>query len=863
MSSKLVIVESPAKAKTINKYLGSDYKVIPSIGHIRDLPAKNNSIDTENNFSMIWEKSTSGKKVVSEIKKYLKEMDTLILATDPDREGEAISWHIVQELSTGNTLKNKTIQRVTFNEITKNSIISSFQQPREININLVNAYLARRALDYLVGFNLSPVLWRKLPGSKSAGRVQSVALRLVCEKENQIENFVSQEYWNIYSDFVSGSKKLNSQLYLHNFDKLTKFSMENEEIVNKYINEIKDKSFSVKDIEKKEVKRNPTAPFITSTLQQEASRNLGYTASRTMQIAQKLYEGKDINGETVGLITYMRTDGTNLSQDAINDIRNCISKLYGEKYLSPTPNIYKTNSKNSQEAHEAIRPTNVQLTPDNIKNMLSDEEFNLYRLIWNRSVSCQMSQAKINQTTVYINDDNISSGFKATGSVIEFDGFMKVYLESNDNDKKDETQILPKMEIGDKVEIEEITPKQSFTMPPPRYTEASLVKKMEEVGIGRPSTYASIIKVLQDREYVKIDKKRFFPEDRGRIVTSFLELYFNKWIDYEFTASLEEKLDKISDDKEDYTDVLKDFWTNFHEKTQEMLGVDPAEIRKNIDLELGKHFFKSEEERKCTACGDGRLLLNFGKFGGYISCSNYPECNYSRELSINEGDQDPEIYPKHVGDIDENPLYIKKGPYGIYIELEAEKKKRKAIPKDINPEDIDFEIAKSIVNLPREVGIYPDTGEKIMADIGPFGPYLKLGKFFFTLKDANVLNIGINHAIDIISSQIEKKIAAQPKDLCMHPKHEEMITIQTGRYGPYLKIGKTNCPIPKELHDEKITDEMAIELVDKKLKTVKKTPAKKTTVKKTPAKKTATKKTTTKKATAKKTVTKKDTEKKI
>lgn len=854
MSSKLVIVESPAKAKTINKYLGSDYTVIPSVGHIRDLPAKNNSIDTQNNFSMVWEKSTSGKKVVSEIKKLLKSMDTIILATDPDREGEAISWHIVQELSQGSTLKNKEVQRVTFNEITKNSIIEAFQNPREININLVNAYLARRALDYLVGFNLSPVLWRKLPGAKSAGRVQSVALRLICEKENEIENFESQEYWNIYTNFKSGSKNIDSQLYLHNFEKLKKFSINNEDVANNFVNEIKQKNYSVKNIETKEVKRNPSAPFITSTLQQEASRNLGYGASRTMQIAQKLYEGKDIDGETVGLITYMRTDGTNLSQDAIGDIRNCIKAEYGEKYLSEKPNIYKTNSKNSQEAHEAIRPTNVKFFPDKIKHKLSDEEYALYKLIWNRTVSCQMSKAIINQTTIFINDNDVSSGFKATGSVIEFDGFMKIYLESNDNEKKEEHQILPKLNIGDTVEINKIEPKQSFTMPPPRYTEASLVKKMEEIGIGRPSTYASIIKVLQDRDYVKLDKKRFIPEDRGRIVTSFLELYFNKWIDYEFTASLEEELDKISDNKSKYTDVLNNFWLPFYDKTQEMLSVDPAEIRKNIDHELGKHFFKSEEERKCGACKDGRLILNFGKFGGYISCSNYPECNYSRELSISEGDESAEIYPKHIGEIDESPLYIKKGPYGMYIELEAEKKKkRKAIPKDIDPKDIDFEIAKNIINLPREVGIYPDTNEKIMADIGPFGPYLKLGKFFFTLKDANVLNIGINHAIDIISSQIEKKRAAQPKDLCMHPKQEEMITIQTGRFGPYLKLGKINCPIPKELHNETITDEMAIEIVDKKLKTVKKTTTKKTTTKKSTTKKTTTKKSTTKKNAAKKT----------
>ena len=836
MAKNVVIVESPAKAKTINKYLGSDYVVLASYGHIRDLPSKDNAIDVNNDFAMQWAMSSSGKKRMAEIKEKLKNAENLILAPDPDREGEAIAWHIAEELESKKLLENKSVQRVTFNEITKNAILLAFKNPRNLDMDLVGAYLARRALDRLVGFTLSPVLWRKLPGAKSAGRVQSAALRLICEREAEIEIFKPQEYWSLSVPFKENDINFSARLYELDGVKQEKFSIINEEEAQKASDIIGSGDFKVIDIKEKSTIRNPYAPFTTSTIQQEASKKLYFSPSKTMQIAQKLYEGVNINGEQTGLITYMRTDGITIANDAIGNIRNVISSVYGNDFLPEKPRFYKSKIKNAQEAHEAIRPTNVSITPNNVKNILDKDEFTLYELIWKRTIACQMKSAVINQTSIDFENENNTAMLRANGSVIKFQGFLYAYEAEIDEDgKKEDDKKLPELSkeqfLNPTGKVEQ---KQSFTSPPPRYSEATIIKTMEELGIGRPSTYTSILKVLQDREYVKLEKRRFYANDRGRIVTTFLSLYFNNYFNYDFTAQLEEKLDDIANGEAKWINVLSDFWKSFSAITTSTMDINPADIRKEIDKHLGSHFFPTKESRNCPQCKENSLILNFGKFGAYIACKNYPECNLSKPLEA-PNEANDEIYPKLLGQIDEDNLSLKQGPYGFYIELETKPKvKRAQLPKNISPEELSVDIAIKLISLPREIGIYPETNEMITCAIGRFGPYLKIGSDFISLpKEEDVLEIGINKAVEIVADELENKKQNKPKNLGIHPELETEITIQSGRYGPYAKCGKTNAPLPKNTELEDVTLEQAIDVINKQLE---KKPAKKAKAKKAKSK---------------------------
>lgn len=886
MTKNVVVVESPAKAKTINKYLGTDYEVLASYGHVRDLPSKDGSVDTDNDFAMRWQSDSNGKKRISDISKAIKGAERLYLATDPDREGEAISWHIIEELSKGNKLKNIDIQRIVFHEVTKSAVTNAIASPRSLNKELVDAYLARRALDYLVGFNLSPVLWRKLPGAKSAGRVQSVALRLICERETEIEKFKSEEYWSVTTAMeTKGEKTVKGQpfearLTHMNDKKLGKMDLQSQSHAETAVSAINSNGFTVTSVEKKAIKRNPFGPFTTSTLQQEASRKLGFGSSKTMMIAQRLYEGITLGGETVGLITYMRTDGMNLSGEALTQTRGLIADTYGDSYLPNSPRIYKTKAKNAQEAHEAIRPTSLSRRPEHVAKYLDSDQSRLYDLIWKRTIACQMQSATLNQVIVVM--DNGQATLRATGSTIAFDGFMRVYFET-DEDKttsdKDET-ILPVMQAGDAVTTQTVTPEQHFTSPPPRYTEASLVKRMEELGIGRPSTYASIIKVLQDRSYVQVESRRFFPKDRGRLVTSFLSSFFDTYFQYDFTADLEEKLDHISAGNAEWKAVLHQFWQSFKPQTEKVLEFSPQEVRDAIDKDLGTVFFPetdgktSEQMRQCPKCDDGRLSLNFGRYGAYIACSNYPDCKYSRDIN-----QDPQQdladahqdLPKVLGTVSKDTLktilkkapldevpnsalevILKKGPYGLYVQLGEEKKpKRASLLKGWGVSDITLEKALALLSLPRDVGVYPETGEVIKAGIGRFGPFLLHDKKYTSLPaDDDVLTVGLNRACELIAQAIAKEALNKPIELGNHPDDGEPITVQKGRFGPYVKHGRTNAPLPRGTEMADVTLDQAIDLINAK-KANKKTKVKKSS-KKTSKKKSSAKKSTIKKATTKK-----------
>lgn len=774
----VVIVESPAKAKTINKYLGKDFKVLASFGHIRDLPSKDGSVRPDDGFAMEWELTPNASKSLSEIKKAVKTDDTVILATDPDREGEAISWHITEILSDANLLKGKKIQRVVFHEVTKNAIKEAFNHPRDVDQDLVDAYLARRALDYLVGFNLSPVLWRKLPGSKSAGRVQSVALRLICERESEIEAFNPQEYWSVKALLQSPKgDTFEARLVELKGEKLDKFTLGNQGSADAAVKAVKASDLYISNIEHKQAKRNPYAPFRTSTLQQEASRKLGFGATRTMRCAQGLYEGVDIGGETVGLITYMRTDGTTLSGDAIGNIRDLIVKQFGKNYLPNSPRVYTSKQKNAQEAHEAIRPTDVTRTPDSVARYLDDDALRLYTLIWQRTVACQMESAVLDQVVVDIDDRQKQAALRANGSVIKFDGFLKVYEEDRDDaphdgDDENENRRLPALNTNDNLKTNDVIPAQHFTQPPPRYSEASLVKKLEELGIGRPSTYASIIQVLQARKYVTLEAKRFIPVDRGRIVTAFLANFFPKYVQYDFTANLESMLDDIADKRIGWKDVLKDFWKNFKSNIDGTKELRITDVLNAIDADLGAHFFPPQDDgsdpRVCPVCKEGRLNIKLGKFGAFIGCSKYPDCKFTKPLEVaDSSDEDQQTagsveFPKALGaHPDSNlPITIRLGPYGPYVQLgeaTGDKKKDKAeikrssIPKTYNLADIDLKKALEFLTLPREVGLHPESKEMITAGIGRFGPYLKIGVHYKSIpKDDDVTSIGLNRAVDII-----------------------------------------------------------------------------------------------------------------
>jgi len=841
----LVIVESPAKAKTINKYLGTDYLVLASYGHIRDLPSRNGSVDTENNFKMIWEIGSFSKKYLKKIVQAAKESDKIILATDPDREGEAIAWHVKEYLIEKKILKDKILERVVFNEITKNAILKAINNPRHIEVPLVEAYLARRALDYLVGFNISPILWTKLPGSKSAGRVQSVALKLITERECEIELFKPEEYWSLTSDFINVNNKIIfSKLSLFNSHKIEKFSFRNKNEIKEALDLINKTKFKIKDINSKVHKRNPLAPFTTSTLQQTASSKFGFGASRTMQIAQKLYQGVEINGETTGLITYMRTDGTHISKDAIIEFRDLITKDFGKEYLPEKPNTYEgKKAKNAQEAHEAIRPTEIKKKPEDIKKYINSDQLKLYELIWTRALSSQMNSAEFNRNCIVISSENEKISFRANGSTIKFDGFLKVYeVQENEEDEKN---ILPECSIGDDVNILKLNDVQHYTDSPPRYSEASLVKKMEELGIGRPSTYANIISVLSSRGYVELINKRFNPTDRGKVISAFLEKLFTKYVDYNFTADLENQLDEITSGKVEWIKVLENFWKDFFLNLNSVKEKKTHEILDLLNDSLGNLIFERNADevvdRQCKLCKAGVLSLkNSFKGGAFIGCSNYPECNFTRPLSKKKiGTQNNTPVHKLIGQNKfGKDIYLKNGRFGPYLQyekkfdtsvenLEKEKQKKRkkednvknvSIPKGINVDNINLIQARLLCSLPITLGQNPETGCDIVLDSGRFGPYLKSENKSARLENIEeIFSIGINRAITLIAEAKHGRISSSIiKELGEHPEDKKPVRVMKGQYGPYIKYNSLNATIPKEINPNEITMNEALILIEKR-----------------------------------------------
>ena len=817
---KLVIVESPAKAQTINKYLGNDYKVIASVGHIRDLPSKDGAVKPDENFKMSWEMNKDKDKVVKEIIGALKSADSLILATDPDREGEAISWHLKEILDHKKTTTGKPVERVVFNEITKSAVLEAMKKPRGINSELVEAYLARRALDHLIGFSISPILWRKLPGSRSAGRVQSVALKLICEREIEIEKFNIEEYWSISSTFSTvKDEKFSSRLTVLNSQKLAKMDIKNEKEADLALQDIKKSKFNISKIELKRVKRNPLPPFTTSTLQQEASNKLGFSASRTMRVAQKLYEGINIGSETSGLITYMRTDGVQLSSQAIEELRNEITSRHGENYIPPKPRVYKSKAANAQEAHEAIRPTLISRDPESISEFLDSDQNKLYELIWKRTISSQMQSAELDETAADITNQDQSIIFRANGSQVIFPGFY-IYRDREDD------RLLPKLIENEKVDLIDVKSEQHFTQPPPRYTDASLIKKMEELGIGRPSTYASILQVLVNRNYVEKEKGRHIPQERGRILTAFLNNFFGKYIEYDFTADLEKQLDKVSDGKLNYKNLLKEFWDSFKPHLNKMTELERDKILEALEKELAELFFPSDDikngtpNRKCPTCSNGNLGLELGKYGAFIGCSNYPECKFTKQIASNqdqnENNDNENFIPGNDGVLGIDPatglnVFIKKGPYGIYLQLGDEKKpKRTSIPKQVSAKDINLEKALAFLSLPRLIGQHPESGQDISAGIGRYGPYLKYDINFISLPaDETVINLGLNHAVVLIAENSEKL----GKVLGDHPDGGGKIFVKSGRFGPYVEHNKLRATLPKDISIEEINLDKAIELL--------------------------------------------------
>ena len=830
----VVVVESPSKAKTINKYLGSDYTVLASFGHVRDLPSKDGSVKPDDDFAMTYVVEDDSKRHVSAIAKAVKKADMLLLATDPDREGEAISWHVLEALKLDGVLhKGLGIKRVVFNEITKKAVTDAIKAPRDIDMALVNAQQARRALDYLVGFTLSPVLWRKLPGARSAGRVQSVALRIICDRDEEIEKFISEEYWDIKATLNHPAQPVKARLTHYQGKKLEKFSIPNEAEASRITESLKGKNFTVSKVDPKQARRNPYAPFTTSTLQQEAARKLGFSAKKTMQTAQKLYEGIDIGGETVGLITYMRTDGVYVAQEAIQATRSLIGKSYGNAYLPEQPKYYKVKTTNAQEAHEAVRPTDVNRLPKDMERYLENDMLRLYELVWKRLVASQMESAVFDQVSVdFVSSDNIAT-LRANGSVMKFDGFLKLYQEGKDDDgdEDDESRLLPPMKEGDALAAKEILPEQHFTEPPPRFTEASLVKKLEELGIGRPSTYASIISVLQDRTYVRLDKKRFIAEPRGRIVNAFLVSFFKRYVEFDFTAKLEEELDEVSEGKMDWKTVLRNWWAHFILTVNSAKEVSNPDVLIKVDELLESFIFRNSVEgkdpRACPTCADGRLGLKTGKFGAFLGCSNYPTCNYTKEITTEEGQQDA----GGAGMANETdmgvdpktglPVLLKKGPYGWYVQLGNDKKpKRASLPKGLPPEQLSFDAAISLLALPRDVGAHPESGKMITAGNGRFGPYILHDGAYTSLKgEDDVLTIGINRAVDLIATSAAKRAAngsAALRTIGNHPDSDKPIQLFSGKYGHYIKSGKLNLTLPKSADPEKFSLEEALALIESK-----------------------------------------------
>ncbi|MGH6866249.1 MAG: type I DNA topoisomerase [Methyloceanibacter sp.] len=826
----IVIVESPAKAKTVNKYLGPKYRVLASYGHVRDLPSKNGSVVPDNDFEMHWDVDPKAAKRLNEIAQALKDADKLILATDPDREGEAISWHVLQVLDRKKALGKIPVERVVFNAVTKEAVLDAMRHPREINGPLVNAYLARRALDYLVGFTLSPVLWRKLPGARSAGRVQSVALRLVCDRELEIERFKAQEYWSILAELATGRKEtFEARLVAAEGNKLDKFDIPDEAAATRLKAALEGGRFVVANIDSKSQRRNPAAPFTTSTLQQEASRKLGFSPRQTMQVAQRLYEGVDLGGEAEGLITYMRTDGVQIVPEAVAAIRKLVTGLYGQRYVPSSPREYETKAKNAQEAHEAIRPTDFSKSPEKVGRYLEDDAAKLYKLIWQRTLASQASSAEIERTIADIDvsgSDDKSYGVRATGSVIRFDGFLKIYEEGVD-DAVGEDGALPALHKGDALDPHRIQAKQHFTEPPPRYSEATLIKKMEELGIGRPSTYATTLNVLRERDYVRIDKKRLVPEDKGRLVTAFLESFFRRYVEYDFTADLEEKLDLISAGKLEWKDVLRDFWREFMAAVNEIGDLRIAEVLEALNELLGPHIFPDQgqggDPRACPSCNAGRLSLKVGKFGAFVGCSNYPDCRYTRQLADTDDKAAALAERKLLGSDPETGLDVtlRTGRFGPYVQLgEAdggEKPKRGSIPKGTDPDSIDLERALALLSLPREVGLHPESGKPITAGYGRYGPYVQHdGKYASLSSSEEVFEVGANRAVSLLAEKAANRRprgASVIKELGEHPAGGSKVQVLSGRYGPYVKHGKINATLPKDREPELVTLAEAVDLI--------------------------------------------------
>jgi DNA topoisomerase I len=847
----VVIVESVAKAKAINKYLGSSYKVLASYGHVRDLPSKDGSVEPEKDFAMHWDVDGRSSKVMRDIADAVKTADKLILATDPDREGEAISWHILRILEDKKALKKGVpVERVTFNAVTKQSVLEAFKTPRAIDAPLVEAYLARRALDYLVGFTLSPVLWRKLPGARSAGRVQSVALRLVCDREAEIEAFKSEEYWSIEALLATlKGEEVRARLSAIAGRRLDRLDIKDAASANAIKAAVEGAPFRVAAVEKKAVRRNPYAPFTTSTLQQEASRKLGFSAKQTMQVAQRLYEGVEIDGETTGLITYMRTDGVTIIPEAIASIRRLVEQDYSARYLPPFIREYKTKAKNAQEAHEAIRPTDVRRRPAAVQRHLQRDQARLYELIWKRAVASQMASAELEQTTAEIDvagKDGKAYGFRATGSVVLFEGFLKLYEEGRDDRARngkvegaddEDGRRLPPLAQGDPLKARAIEAKQHFTEPPPRFTEATLVKRMEELGIGRPSTYASTLAVLQERDYVRIDKKRLVPEDKGRLVTAFLEGFFKRYVEYDFTADLEEKLDLISDGKLEWKDVLRDFWREFTGAVNEIKDLRVGDVLEALNEILGPHIFPPKAEggdpRQCPNCGAGRLSLKVGKFGAFIGCSNYPDCRFTRQFSDQNGAPEASTPEgKLLGQDPETglPVTLRIGRFGPYVQLgEAEgddKPKRASVPRGIDAQNLDLERASQLLALPREVGLHPETGKPITAGIGRYGPFILHEGTYANLPTVEeVFSIGINRAVVLLAEKkanlgkgrFQRAAVTVLKELGDHPSEGGKMQVLSGRYGPYVKHGDINATLPRAKDPATLSLNEAVELIAERI----------------------------------------------
>ena len=840
----IVVVESPSKAKTINKYLGPGYEVLASFGHIRDLPPKDGSVDPDNDFRMLWEVDAKSNQRMNDIARALKGADRLILATDPDREGEAISWHVLEVLKEKKALKDQKIERVVFNAITKQAVTEAMKHPRVIDAALVDAYLARRALDYLVGFTLSPVLWRKLPGARSAGRVQSVALRLVCDRELEIEKFVAREYWSILAKLATPRNEVfEARLVGAHGQKIQRLDIGSGAEAEGFTRDLENAIFKVTAVEAKPARRNPPPPFTTSTMQQEASRKLGFAPAITMRLAQRLYEGVEIDGEATGLITYMRTDGIDMAQEAIADIRAMLGRNYGTEYVPASPREYHNKSKNAQEAHEAVRPTSASRVPAEVAKYVDRDQARLYELIWNRAIASQMESAELERTTVDITAKAGSRNIelRASGQVVKFDGFLTLYQEGQDEvSDDDESRRLPAMSEGETLSKQAIESSQHFTEPPPRFSEAALVKRMEELGIGRPSTYASILQVLQDRGYVRIDKKRLIPEDKGRVVVAFLESFFTRYVEYDFTAGLEEKLDEISAGKIDWRAVLAEFWEQFVGAVNEIKEVRNRVVLDALNDLLEPHIFPEHADgtprRQCPQCGTGQLSLKTGRFGAFVGCSNYPECNFTRQITPSaDGVQGKKV-------LGEDPVTglevtLRGGRFGPYLQLgeqikppkpkkgekkqKVEKPKRASVPKGILPDDIDLERALGLLALPREVGLSPEDGEPIIAGIGRFGAYVKHGKTYANLEDGDdVVTIGLNRAVTLIAEKKAnpskgRRFGTDPgKVLGEHPDKGGPVVVKNGRYGPYVSHNGINATITGDKTPETITLTEAIVLLD-------------------------------------------------